>query len=139
MKNLTETEYCALIEATGQIVAALIQSYSNEVSVQDYIVDVFDSLRECYQAEPILIANDLESIKASVQPDYLVCLEDGKRLKMLKRYLRTNYDLTPEQYRKKWGLPANYPMVAPNYAKVRSALAKKIGLGKLKFSKGRAA
>lgn len=69
-------------------------------------------------------------VKRSVTPDYLVCLEDGKKLKMLKRHLRTNYDMTPEEYRAKWGLPPDYPMVAPNYAAQRSAFAKKIGLGK---------
>ena len=70
------------------------------------------------------------SVKRSITPDYLVCLEDGKKLKMLKRHLRTNYGMTPEEYRAKWGLPADYPMVAPNYAAQRSAFAKKIGLGK---------
>ena len=68
-------------------------------------------------------------IRKSVFPDYIVCLEDGKRLKMLKRHLSTSYNLTPEQYRDKWGLDASYPMVAPNYAERRSALAKQIGLG----------
>ena len=70
------------------------------------------------------------SVKKSVTPDYLVCLEDGKKLKMLKRHLKTAYDLSPSQYRERWGLPADYPMVAPNYAKRRSNLAKEIGLGK---------
>ena len=70
------------------------------------------------------------SIRRSVTPDYIVCLEDGKRLKMLKRHLRTTYNLTPEEYRAKWGLAADYPMVAPNYAAQRSAFAKKIGLGR---------
>ena len=69
------------------------------------------------------------AIKKSITPDYLICLEDGKKLKMLKRHLKTAYDMTPEQYRDRWGLPADYPMVAPNYAKHRSSLAKKIGLG----------
>src|SRR4051812_28548528 len=69
------------------------------------------------------------SVKRSVQPDYIVCLEDGKRFKSLKRHLRTVYDLTPDQYRAKWGLPADYPMVAPNYAAVRSEMAKSMGLG----------
>jgi predicted transcriptional regulator len=64
-----------------------------------------------------------------VTPDYIVCLEDGKKLKMLKRHLRTTYGLTPDEYRAKWGLPMDYPMVSPNYAKQRSAFAKKIGLG----------
>jgi predicted transcriptional regulator len=69
------------------------------------------------------------AVKKSVTPEYLICLEDGKRLKMLKRYIRTRYDMTPEEYRRKWGLPGDYPMVAPNYAAQRSAFAKKIGLG----------
>jgi predicted transcriptional regulator len=69
------------------------------------------------------------SIRASIKPDYIVCLEDGKKLKMLKRHLMTHYNMTPDQYRAKWNLPADYPMVAPNYALQRQALAKKIGLG----------
>jgi len=69
------------------------------------------------------------AINKSITPDYIICLEDGQKLKMLKRYLRTHYDLSPEDYRRKWGLPADYPLVAPNYAKRRSQLAKKIGLG----------
>ena len=68
-------------------------------------------------------------IKKSIMPDYIVCLEDGKKLKMLKRHLKTAYDMTPEEYRERWGLSADYPMVAPNYAIHRSSLAKKIGLG----------
>jgi predicted transcriptional regulator len=69
------------------------------------------------------------SVRSSVKPDYLVCLEDGKKLKMLKRHLMTHYGMTPDEYRKKWGLNSDYPMVAPNYAEQRRALAKKIGLG----------
>jgi predicted transcriptional regulator len=68
-------------------------------------------------------------VKKSVFPDHIVCLEDGKQLKMLKRHLKTSYNMTPEQYRERWGLPPDYPMVAPNYARHRSSLAKKIGLG----------
>jgi predicted transcriptional regulator len=68
-------------------------------------------------------------VKKSVFPDHIICLEDGKKLKMLKRHLKTAYDMTPEQYRDRWGLPPEYPMVAPNYARHRSSLAKKIGLG----------
>lgn len=68
--------------------------------------------------------------RKSIHPDYIVCLEDGKKLKMLKRHLRTNYSLSPDEYRAKWGLPGDYPMVAPNYAAQRSAFAKKIGLGR---------
>ncbi|HEX9810273.1 MAG TPA: MucR family transcriptional regulator [Alphaproteobacteria bacterium] len=69
------------------------------------------------------------AIKKSVTPDFIVCLEDGRKLKMLKRHLKTAYNMTPEEYRERWGLPADYPMVAPNYARQRSTLAKKIGLG----------
>ncbi len=69
-------------------------------------------------------------IKKSITPEFIICLEDGKKLKMLKRHLRTTYGLTPDEYRAKWGLPADYPMVAPNYAAQRSAFAKKIGLGR---------
>ncbi|MBL6939618.1 MAG: MucR family transcriptional regulator [Alphaproteobacteria bacterium] len=76
-------------------------------------------------------------IKKSMTPDYLICLEDGKKLKMLKRYLRSRYNLTPDQYRMKWGLPADYPMVASNYAARRSEFAKKIGLGRTAAPKGR--
>ena len=69
------------------------------------------------------------AVKKSVMPDYIICLEDGKKFKSLKRHLRTHYNLSPEEYREKWGLPHDYPMVAPNYAAARSALAKKMGLG----------
>jgi predicted transcriptional regulator len=69
------------------------------------------------------------SVRSSIKPDFIVCLEDGKKLKMLKRHLMTHYQMTPEQYRAKWNLPADYPMVAPNYAEQRRTLAKKIGLG----------
>ncbi|MDP6951258.1 MAG: MucR family transcriptional regulator [Alphaproteobacteria bacterium] len=74
------------------------------------------------------------SVRRSITPDYIICLEDGKKLKMLKRHLRTTYGMSPEDYRTKWNLPADYPMVAPNYAKQRSEFAKKIGLGRKKAS-----
>lgn len=77
------------------------------------------------------------SIKRSVQPEYIVCLEDGKKLKMLKRHLKTRYDLSPDDYRKRWNLPDDYPMVAPQYAEQRSSLAKKIGLGTKPRARGR--
>lgn len=77
------------------------------------------------------------SIRSSVKPDYIVCLEDGKKLKMLKRHLRAAYNMTPDEYRAKWGLPADYPMVAPNYAAQRSEFAKQIGLGRKKASRKR--
>jgi predicted transcriptional regulator len=77
------------------------------------------------------------AIKKSVQPDYIVCLEDGKKLKMLKRYLRSRYKMSPSEYRQRWNLPGDYPMVAPNYAQKRSDFAKKIGLGKGEGRKGK--
>lgn len=76
-------------------------------------------------------------IKKSITPDFIICLEDGKKLKMLKRHLSSAYNMTPEQYRERWGLPADYPMVAPNYAAKRSALAKSIGLGTQRKGKGK--
>ncbi|MCB1883837.1 MAG: MucR family transcriptional regulator [Geminicoccaceae bacterium] len=78
-------------------------------------------------------------LKKSVQSDHIVCLEDGKKLKMLKRHLKTRYNMSPDEYRKRWGLPDDYPMVAPDYAEQRSSLAKKIGLGTKPRSRGRAA
>ena len=81
-------------------------------------------------AQPADMLEPAVSIAKSVMPEYLVCLEDGRKLKMLKRYLRSRYDMTPEEYRARWNLPADYPMVAPNYAKLRSQHAKDIGLGK---------
>ena len=77
------------------------------------------------------------SVKKSITPDYIVCLEDGKKFKSLKRHLRTQYNMTPEQYREKWGLAADYPMVAPNYAEARSQLAKKMGLGQQRKRRSR--
>ncbi|MEM9501426.1 MAG: MucR family transcriptional regulator [Pseudomonadota bacterium] len=128
-----------LITLTSDIVAAHVSN--NDVTVDDVpslITNVFSALaglgeeEEAEEAPP----EPAVSIRASIKPDYIVCLEDGKKLKMLKRYLRTNYDMTPEEYRARWGLPADYPMVAPNYAEKRRDLAKKIGLGR-KPSKGR--
>src|SRR3546814_20620351 len=75
-------------------------------------------------------SSDLVAVKKSVTPDYIICLEDGKKLKMLKRHLRSTYNMTPDEYRAKWSLPPDYPLVAPNYAAQRSAFAKKIGLGR---------
>lgn len=122
-----------LITLTSDIVAAHVSN--NDVAVADLpglITNVYSALAGLGEAAPV-IENKPEpavSIRASVKPDYIVCLEDGKKLKMLKRYLRTNYNMTPEEYRARWGLPADYPMVAPNYAETRRDLAKKIGLGR---------
>lgn len=85
--------------------------------------------------EPVTRQEPAVSVRASIKPDYIVCLEDGKKLKMLKRHLMTRYGMTPDQYRTKWGLPADYPMVAPNYAEQRRTLAKSIGLGTKRVGK----
>lgn len=122
-----------LITLTSDIVAAHVSH--NSVSpgeVASLINSVYSALsglgKESAQQEAP--PQPAVSIRASVKPDYLVCLEDGKKLKMLKRYLRTNYNMSPEEYRERWNLPADYPMVAPNYAQTRRDLAVKIGLGR---------
>ncbi len=117
---------------TSQIVAAHVRN--NTVAMSDLpqlIEQVYKSLTTAgkdpnpQQERP----NPAVPIKKSVNPDYIVCLEDGKQLKMLKRHLKTAYNMSPEEYRERWNLPTDYPMVAPNYAKQRSMLAKEIGLG----------
>ncbi|NVN36881.1 MucR family transcriptional regulator [Komagataeibacter swingsii] len=127
----TEQDFSCL-ELTTQIVSAHV---SNNSVAADVLPDL---IRNVYQAlsaagRPV---NEPEKpqpavpIKRSVFPDYIICLEDGKKLKMLKRHLHSAYGMTPEQYRERWGLPAEYPMVAPNYAERRSSLAREIGLGR---------
>ena len=120
-----------LLELTTEIVSA--HASNNTVAPGDLsqlIKDVFKTLNEVGSAlDAPEKPRPAVAIKKSIFPDYIICLEDGKKLKMLKRHLKTAYDLSPDDYRKRWGLPADYPMVAPNYAKHRSALAKKIGLG----------
>jgi len=100
--------------------------------VADCIASTYAALAKCGEPEaPAEVAPEpAVSIRASVKPDYIVCLEDGKKLKMLKRHLATHYAMTPDEYRARWNLPADYPMVAPNYAERRRELAKKIGLGR---------
>ena len=128
----------ALVTLTADIVAAHVSN--NDVAVSDLpqlIQNVHGALSSLGKApaQPEVKLEPAVSIRASIKPDFIVCLEDGKKLKMLKRHLMTHYQLTPDQYRAKWGLPADYPMVAPNYAEQRRTLAKKIGLG-TKRSKG---
>jgi predicted transcriptional regulator len=123
------------LELVSQIVSAFVSNNtlpSNELP--QLIRTVHEALEKPGQAasfppEPAV------PIKKSVQPDYVICLEDGKKLKMLKRHLRTAFDMSPDQYRQKWGLPSDYPMVAPKYAATRSELAKRIGLGRKAGSK----
>jgi predicted transcriptional regulator len=121
-----------LITLTADIVAAHVSN--NSVAVNDLpqliqnVHGALSSLGE-QQITPEVKPEPKVPVRTSVKPDYIVCLEDGKKLKMLKRHLMTHYNLTPEQYRTKWGLSADYPMVAPNYAEQRRTLAKSIGLG----------
>jgi predicted transcriptional regulator len=131
MDNLQHTE---VLQMTTQVVAAYVGHNSvGEAQIPDVIKSVYSSLAGL-NGHTELAAKAKQkpavSVKKSITPDYLICLEDGKKLKMLKRHLRTSYGLSPEEYRAKWGLGSDYPMVAPNYAKQRSAFAKKIGLGK---------
>jgi predicted transcriptional regulator len=121
-----------LVTLTADIVSAHVSN--NSVAVSDLpqlIQNVHGALAGLGTAvvEPEVKQEPAVSIRSSVKPDFIVCLEDGKKLKMLKRHLMTHYQMTPEQYRAKWNLPADYPMVAPNYAEQRRTLAKKIGLG----------
>lgn len=123
-----------LLESTVEIVAAFVER--NPVAPEalpGLISSVHAALKGLGQTEPVVEARELVPavpVKKSVQQDFIVCLEDGKKFKSLKRHLRTAYGMSPDEYRAKWGLPADYPMVAPSYAASRSELAKKIGLGR---------
>ena len=123
-----------LLRMAVDVVAAYLSN--NQVStgqIPDIIHSVFNSLSSLEGPPPepkIETQKPATSIRKSVTPEYIICLEDGKKLKMLKRHLRTTYNMTPDEYRVKWNLPADYPMVAPNYAKQRSEFAKHIGLGR---------
>ena len=123
----------ALVELTANIVSSFVEN--NRVSSQEIaglIKATHGALNGLGTPVPELspVQEPAVSIRASIKPDFIVCLEDGKKLKMLKRHLMTHYQLTPEQYRAKWNLPRDYPMVAPNYAEQRKVLALKIGLGR---------
>ena len=125
--------FTALITLTSDFVAAHVGK--NDVAVADVpslISNVYAALAGLGAAPVVEEAKPQPAvaIRNSVKPDYFVCVEDGKKLKMLKRYLRTNYNMSPEEYRARWGLPADYPMVAPAYVEKRRDLAKKIGLGR---------
>ncbi len=128
-----QTSHADLLALTTEIVSSHVSN--NTVSQHDMaglIEQVFRTLSGLGTGS-VAVSGDRPQpavpVKKSVTPDYIVCLEDGKKLKMLKRHLKTAYDMTPEEYRERWGLPNDYPMVAPNYAKQRSRLAKDIGLG----------
>lgn len=122
-----------LVELTAEIVSAYVAN--NTVVATDLpavILNVFEALNKASSSigrPPKEALKPAVPLKKSVTPEFIICLEDGKKFKSLKRHLRTHYDLSPEEYREKWGLPHDYPMVAPNYAAARSDLAKRMGLG----------
>src|SRR5262245_54189025 len=122
-----------LVELTAQIVSAYVSN--NEIGANDLPHLINETHAALSRATGSAVMPEREElrprvpVKKSVMPDHIVCLEDGKKFKSLKRHLRTHYNLSPEEYREKWGLPHDYPMVAPNYARARSDLAKKMGLG----------
>ena len=131
---MSEPDAKSFVDLTAEIVSAYVGNNTTAASeIPGLIAQIHAALLRVanggsgeLQAEP---ARPAVSVKKSMTPDYLVCLEDGKRFKSLKRHLRSQYNMSPEQYREKWGLPVDYPMVAPNYAVARSQLAKKMGLG----------
>jgi len=132
---MSTNEESQLIALTSQIVSAYVSKNTIQpADVPNLISTAYQSLKTVGQPHeqnaPIEELKPAVPIKKSVTPEYIICLEDGKRLKMLKRHLNTSYSMTPDEYRAKWGLPAEYPMVAPNYAKARSDLALKLGLGR---------
>jgi predicted transcriptional regulator len=128
------TEKSEFVEMTADIVSAYVSNSSLSVSdlpaliqqVHRALVGVSETAQQPEAAPP---AAPAVPVKKSITPDFLICLEDGRKFKSLKRHLRTKYDMSPEQYRAKWGLAKDYPMVAPNYAQARSNLAKQMGLG----------
>jgi len=138
-----EAQDSNVIELTSDIVAAYVSN--NTIAPGDLpglIQKVHESLTNIKNPAAAVDEKPLTPavpIKKSIMPDYIICLEDGKKFKSLKRHLRTQYNMTPEEYRAKWGLPNDYPMVAPNYAKARSELAKQMGLGqqRRKSARGR--
>ena len=128
--NSAEGSY---IELTANIVSAYVSNNSvPSADIPALISQVHSALKRVSGGQVTAATEPLKpaiAVKRSIAPDYIVCLEDGLKFKSLKRHLRTRYNMTPEQYREKWSLPADYPMVAPNYAAARSQLAKQMGLG----------
>ena len=130
-----ETKYSSeIVELCTEIVSAYVSNNAiSQADLPKLIVDVHETLQGLTNARPQEVAEVRKpavSVKKSITPDYIICLEDGKKFKSLKRHLRTHYDLSPEEYREKWNLPVDYPMVAPNYAAARSRLAREMGLGR---------
>jgi predicted transcriptional regulator len=138
---MTDAPGKSFIDLTASIVSAYLSNNPTAAAeIPGLISQVHAALVRVSSGRteaPLEPAKPAVSIKKSISPDYIVCLEDGKRFKSLRRHLRTQYNMTPEQYRDKWGLPADYPMVAPNYAVARSQLAKQMGLGQQRRKRGK--
>lgn len=132
-KSASETTHNdPLLAYAAQIISSYVSHNTvNSSDLPSLMTMVYQNLTRLGTSAPAPEArpDPAVPVRKSVNPEYIVCLEDGKKLKMLKRHLKTAYNMTPEQYRERWGLPADYPMVAPNYARQRSKLAKQIGLG----------
>jgi len=130
-----EIDHADVLEMTASIVSSFVANNTVPAAeLPDLIKAIHGTIVDLSKGEPPRGEEPEPAVPVakSITPDYLICLEDGRKLKMLKRYLRSRYDMTPEEYRARWNLPAEYPMVAPNYAKIRSQHAKDIGLGKKK-------
>ncbi len=137
-----QTSSTAIIELTADIVSAYVShNIVSPSELPNLIHDVYDALIYFRPAESYVEVTEpvkpAVSVKKSITPDFLICLEDGKKFKSLKRHLRSQYGMSPDDYREKWGLPHDYPMVAPNYATARSALAKEMGLGQTRRTAGK--
>ena len=137
--NQTRVSNGEILKMAVEIVSAYVSNNDvNSTQVPELINTIYSSLHNLNGSISVNETETLKpavSVRRSINPDYIICLEDGKKLKMLKRHLRASYGITPDEYRAKWGLPADYPMVAPNYAEQRSNFAKKIGLGRKKGAK----
>ena len=137
--NQTRISNGEILKMAVEIVSAYVSNNGlNTTQVPQLINTIYSSLHNLNGSTSVSETETLKpavSVRRSINPDYIICLEDGKKLKMLKRHLRASYGITPDEYRAKWGLPADYPMVAPNYAEQRSNFAKKIGLGRKKGAK----
>jgi predicted transcriptional regulator len=135
------TSTASYIELTAEIVSAYVSNNSVPAGEMAALINqVHQALMRVGGGQGEISAEPLKpaiSVKRSINPDFIVCLEDGKKFKSLKRHLRTQYNMSPEQYREKWGLPPDYPMVAPNYAAARSQLAKQMGLGQQRRPRAR--
>lgn len=129
--GLDEKTRNELLEMAAKVTAAYVaHNRVDAASLTSVLQQIHDELRSLLGVPATPAGKPAVPVKKSVATDYIVCLEDGKKLRTLKRYLRTHYDMSPEDYRAKWGLPYDYPMVAPAYAKLRSEFAKKLGLGR---------